>query len=247
MVKLERNYTPVELNPAFVAAGVAKFKADGESVWNLKWLKEALLSLSHDKCAYCECRLTVESNYMEVEHFEDKATYPDKVLEWSNLLPACKHCNSHKQGHDVNKEPIVNPVDQDPRSELYMRLYRIEGKTPMGVTTVETLNLNDSSRVVQVRFELGEALQTSLRSALDRMNAHKSGPTTYLRNRLTAQVRHILELCQPTATYSALCSTLLTTSSEYRTLKTYLSSAGLWTAELDELHQMCSSIALEHR
>lgn len=43
-----------------------------KSVWNNEHIKSALLLSSHGKCAYCECSLTSESNYMEVEHFEDK-------------------------------------------------------------------------------------------------------------------------------------------------------------------------------
>ncbi|EON74840.1 hypothetical protein ADIS_4703 [Lunatimonas lonarensis] len=46
----------------------------------MDWLKESLLELSYGKCAYCECDLKEEAKYMEVEHFEDKANNPNKVL-----------------------------------------------------------------------------------------------------------------------------------------------------------------------
>ena len=96
MIKLERLNDPIKLTPAFVAAKTDEFKTMGASVWNIEWLKEALCALSHDKCAYCECSVKKESNYMEVDHFEDKSHNPDKVMQWDNLLPSCKHCNGHK-------------------------------------------------------------------------------------------------------------------------------------------------------
>jgi hypothetical protein len=47
----------------------AQYLATGTSVWNFDELKEALLWTSYGKCAYCECRLSEESKYVEVEHF----------------------------------------------------------------------------------------------------------------------------------------------------------------------------------
>lgn len=69
---------------------------------------------------------------MKVEHFEDKFDYPDKVMVWENLLPSCKKCNSSKNTHDVIAAPIINPFIDEPKNELYFRLYHIKGKSPKG-------------------------------------------------------------------------------------------------------------------
>lgn len=58
-------------------------------------IKEALESIYHHKCAFCETK----SEVLEVEHFRNKAgenAYYWLVYSWDNLLLACKMCNSYK-------------------------------------------------------------------------------------------------------------------------------------------------------
>ena len=109
MIKLERSFPPIFLTSIEVKRLTEEYKTTKNSVWNIVELKKALLETSYGKCAYCECDLTVESKYMEVEHFRDKDSYPDDVVEWLNLLPSCKRCNGAKGTHDTVIEPIVNP------------------------------------------------------------------------------------------------------------------------------------------
>ena len=49
---------------------------------------------------------------MFLKRFDD---YPDEVVDWDNLLPSCKRCNTTKGTHDVVTEPIINPFDIDPK------------------------------------------------------------------------------------------------------------------------------------
>ena len=79
--------------------------------------------MSNQKCAYCEGRLDLKSDYMEVEHFRDKKDYPNDVLIWENLLPSCKHCNGNKSSHDVVSEPIINPFVDVPREHIFLKSY----------------------------------------------------------------------------------------------------------------------------
>ena len=74
MIKLQRIEKPAFLTEEKVRALTEEFNTSKKSVWNNDHIKSALLLSSHGKCAYCECSLTSESNYMEVEHFEDKKT-----------------------------------------------------------------------------------------------------------------------------------------------------------------------------
>ena len=77
------------------------------SIWAAADVKEALLELFHQKCAYCESDLDVAASF-DVELFRPKwqalnrtgETNFDRywwlAYEWSNLYPACQMCNRAK-------------------------------------------------------------------------------------------------------------------------------------------------------
>lgn len=59
---------------------------------------KALKELYHDKCAYCESKM---SSDFTVEHYRPKKgvySYYWLGYEWSNLLPVCTNCNNPKGG-----------------------------------------------------------------------------------------------------------------------------------------------------
>jgi hypothetical protein len=247
MIKLERNFTPAKLTPAFVKEQTDEFKASKKNVWNIDWLKKGLLELSKGKCAYCECFVTNESNYMEVEHFEDKKHNPDKVLEWENLLPSCKRCNGSKSTHDVLTDPIVNPFNIIPQQQLFFRLYRFKGKTNIGVTTENALNINHPERAVKMRFEIGEALEDSVDKCLERLKLFKENNTTIRRNKLLNCIEAVLRECQPKSNYAGTCATVLHSNQEYKTLKAEMEHLNIWNDELQELHEESEKIIFEIR
>lgn len=245
MIKLERLNPPIKLTPTFVAQKTKEFKATGETVWNIDWLKKALCDLSHDKCAYCECSVKKESNYMEVEHFEDKRNNPDKVMQWDNLLPSCKHCNGHKSTHDVIKEPIVNPFIDDPRDHLFLQRYRYKPKDNKGRFTIEVLQLNDDERdLVGVRFKIGNELEKLINKLQDRYNTYKENGSIISRNKMLSTLVEMLRQCQPESEYSALCSTVLHTNDVYSQIRSNLQSEGLWTAEHEEMDRKSGNLCL---
>ena len=71
------------------------------------YINESLLSMSHNKCAYCELMLGEEVKYMEVEHFYCKKLYPDGVVQWDNLLHLCNRCNTNKGIYDTKTEQYI--------------------------------------------------------------------------------------------------------------------------------------------
>lgn len=245
MIKLERSFTPIGLKPPFVVEKTSEFKATGASVWNVGWLKESLCELSHNKCAYCECSVKKESNYMEVDHFEDKSHNPDKVLLWDNLLPSCKHCNGHKSTHDVIKEPIINPFLDDPRDHLFFQRYRYKSKDEIGRTTIEVLQLNDDERnLVGVRFTIGNGLEKLIEELQERYNIYKSSGSTISRNKMLSLLVNMLRQCQPESDYSALCSTVLHSNNTFLIIRDNLRADGLWTEEYDRLDNISDSLCL---
>lgn len=245
MIKLSRLFTPRKLSPTFVKAKTDGYKQTKDSVWNIDWLKESLMELSYGKCAYCECDLSKGSNYMEVEHFEDKHNNEDKVMEWDNLLPSCKHCNGHKSTHDVIAEPIVNPFIDDPREHLYFQHYRYKSKDDKGRTTIDVLELNSGERkMVDMRFEIGNALEDLIDDILNKYGMFRKNQTIRNRNKLTSSVSIMLQQCQPESEYAALCATVLHSSADYGKIKSDLKSDGLWNQEMEKMDVVSSAICL---
>ena len=150
MIKLERCGKPKELTEALEDELTQTYKETGKSVWDKSYIKKALLQFSHNKCCYCEAIIKEESKFMEVDHFYCKSLYPDKVVEWANLLPSCKKCNGQKRNHDVGEFPIINPTVDNPQDYLYFEDYRYKSKdkNTKGQKTINVLNLNDIDRFV---------------------------------------------------------------------------------------------------
>ncbi|RDV15845.1 HNH endonuclease [Pontibacter diazotrophicus] len=245
MIGLKRTHSPIVLTPDFVSSQTRTFKVTGESVWNIEEVKKVLLELSFNKCAYCECNVTEESKYLEVEHFEDKSNHPDKVLDWDNLLPSCKRCNGSKGAHNVNYEPIINPFKEDPKEHLKLHLYRFKGKTEIGKTTIDVVNLNNSARAVLKRFEIGEELQNSVDLAFERLEAYKANRITQRKNKLLTIVEELLKLCQPESIYAATCSTVLHHNDVYQQIVNELKTFDLWSDNFEKLHCRSRGIMLE--
>jgi hypothetical protein len=236
MIKLERTYTPLLLTPSFVKLKTEEFKKDGKNVWNIPELKEALLDIGKGKCAYCQCDIKEESKYMEVEHFQDKDTYPDLVLNWDNLLPSCKRCNGSKSTHDVVKSPIINPFIDIPQNHLNLKLYRFRPKDIKGETTIDIVNLNHPERAVLKRFEVGEELQNLIELVKERLVNYVANPIIQRKNKLLNLFEELLKECQLTSIYSSTCATILHSDSDYKYICQELKRLKLWTIEFSELN-----------
>ena len=82
-------------------------------------VKETLKTMQHDKCAFCEAKIT-HIQYGDVEHFRPKGGWCQNdedtlhrpgyywlAYEWQNLLLACQLCN---QRHKRNLFPLDDPA-----------------------------------------------------------------------------------------------------------------------------------------
>lgn len=245
MIKLDRREPPKKLTPSFVEEKTSLYIMTGKRVWNIGWLKDSLLELSHEKCAYCECKLKVESKYMQVDHFQDKHHYPDKVLAWDNLLPSCNDCNTSKSNHDVVANPIVNPFVDNPNEHLYMEEYRFKWKDEKGKQTIQVLNLNSITRNYEVfRSGLGIEMQNTLSEALNRLRSYINEPSVGNKNSLLNIVEAIMKFCEPQHAYSAVYASVLHRVSEYKELKKGLSDCNLWTTKFKVFDKISRSICL---
>lgn len=242
MIKLNKGDAPPQLTDDFISEQTERYKNTKESVWNVEWLKEALLKLSNNKCAYCEGKLDLKSEYMEVEHFRDKKDFPDDVLLWNNLLPSCKHCNGHKSSHNVIDEPIINPFIEDPKNHIYLRSYMYRHKDILGQSTIDVLDLNDCPRLVVARCILGSEINKLLEERLSEIKTGLTvrGSITRFKNKF----RNLIKKCLPDAEYAAVCSTELITNADYGQIITEMKSLDIWDDEFEEYDNLIKSISL---
>lgn len=246
MIKLYRGPKPKELTASLQKDLTDEYKANGTIVWRQTFITEGLLKYSNNKCAYCECDITEESKYLEVEHFHHKDDYPNEVVEWDNLLPSCKKCNGTKGKHDTYKEPIINPCDQDPRDYFEIVNYRLKGKDDFGKLSVSVLDLNNQDRHCKKRFEIGNVTHQKLEDFLLLIEEYEKGISTSTRrkNRIVNGVKDLLRLALPTATYSATTSSVILNSNDFMEIKNKMKKLSLWDYELDHLELECEKVKL---
>lgn len=242
MIKLERNFTPIFFSPTNVEKLTLNFKNTGAHVWQHQSVKEACLEIGNNKCAFCEVVLNQKSTYLEIEHFKDKDSYPDDVIQWENLLPACRHCNGTKSTHDVVREPIINPSINIPSEHLYFKAYRIKGRTSLGIMTEEVLNLNDSEHYVIERCKIGTLISEQIEEAEKKFSNYCSSSIPARKREVNKIVKALLNQCQKSALFSAVSATILHHGDEYINLRSNMMRTGIWSDQLEELHQ--SSLCL---
>ncbi|WP_108809012.1 hypothetical protein [Aquimarina spinulae] len=112
------------------------------SIYTHKTVRNKLKKMFHDKCAYCESKITAIYNG-DIEHFRPKGKIqeasPSKpgyfwlASEWENLLFACPFCNQtntheFKNGEKV-EEAVFGKLDQFPLLSENHRLNHTHGTT----------------------------------------------------------------------------------------------------------------------
>lgn len=218
----------------WVTEQTANFIANTElRVWNVGFLKKALLEMSGNKCAYSEIRLQEEGKHMEVEHFLPKALYPNQVLDWNNLLPSSRHCNNAKRERDPNVFPIVNPIDDEPKEHFYMLDYTLFGRTQKGKNAVVVLKLNDEEHLVTPRREIGMAVRTELYRQFEQVHRLATdGLTSGEVLRISASLENLMKQGLPKEPYSATVATTILDDPHYQYIKDFLATNNLWSEDL---------------
>jgi len=245
MIQLTPVLRPTDLIDELVQQLTDRFKADKtQRVWNEEFIKTALLQMSSGKCCYCECKINEESKYMEVEHYRCKDIYEDEVLLWSNLLPSCKRCNGSKHNHDTGIEPIIHPVNDDPRNHLELRAYRFYGKTAVGKMTIDVVNLNDRRRLQDKRYQVGSEIKEKLDELEEQLRFFLEG-TRPLRTRrnILSKLRGIMQQGQPTEEYAATVATEILREDSYHFVKAEITNLGCWDNEFQQLEDKLTKIA----
>lgn len=225
----------IELTKMFIADKNA-------AVWKKAFIQNPLLEMTHNKCSYCERKIGRKFGQdVHMDHFKCKDKYPDSVVDWKNLFPSCARCNRDKSIHDVIAQPIINPVEMNPKDYLFIFQYRYYSKTneknDIGRCTLNVLTLNDSDDCCLPRFQLCNALAEKISDlyqlALDKGDTLEND--TVSKNKILNGCRKLLKKCLPTAEYSAFMATSLHTDENFLALKDILAKKNLWDEDLVKL------------
>lgn len=243
MIKLERIDPPEKLTSIEIEKLTNEFKKTNKNVWGKEYIKEQLLHMSNNKCAYCEAPLDISGSYMEIEHFYPKSKYPEKVVEWENLLPSCKRCNIKKGSIDPNDFNIINPTTVNPKEHLSLNRYRIVGLDKVGKNTVQLLNLNDINKLVLNRALIGEVLSEKLESLAEDADELTEEDILSKKMKIRNSMISLLEGVQPQNSYSATLAAILLSDPNYSNIKQFLKKQALWDEELIELESQAKTIS----
>lgn len=220
-----------------------EFKADkNKRVWAKDYIKEPLLKMSNNKCAYSEVHINRESSYVEIEHFKHKDLFEDDVVKWGNLLPSCRKCNASKKDWNVVEKPIVNPLFDNPSDFLFVQGFRYYEKNDIGKNTIDAVAINDKNHFTFPRAEIAIELVENIENCYDEIICTHNERRI---RRIVNNLKSALEDCGPSKEFSAVVSThILYESDVLSKLETYLRENSLWDDELEELKNAMIRIAL---
>ncbi len=171
MIRLNRPECP---NPQALENGDYKYREN----------KQALRQASHDKCMYCESKIS-HIDYAHVEHIKPKADnkFPELEFDWDNLGYSCPKCNNAKSDkYDVNT-PFIDPYAENPEEHIFVFgciLFPRNG-SERGDLTILEIELN--------RADLLEKRQTRIDEITKVLNACFRTNNDNLRNNAMESIR----------------------------------------------------------
>lgn len=108
-----------------------------------------ILNRANGKCEYCHYPEHFSPSAFEVEHIIPKSA--NGLTRIENLALACSHCNAYKVTHQTGIDPYTETNVRlfNPRLDNWIDHFvlnresgEIQGRTPIGRATVETLKMN---------------------------------------------------------------------------------------------------------
>lgn len=103
--------------PGSLTAHRKQPNADYDNYADKDTLRQSLVAEQRGLCCYCQSRIRPDATNMKIEHWQCQARYPNRQLDYTNLLGAClggegrpnheQHCDTRKG----NEELCFNPAD----------------------------------------------------------------------------------------------------------------------------------------
>jgi len=135
LIRNKENWTH-ELLAAVRAEDAERIKAVTKR-YNHPEVKSALKEETHQKCAYCEAKVT-DVAHGDIEHVTPKSLKREQTFEWRNLTFSCQICNQNKSA----KEGIIDPYIDEPNDHMFFAGAFAKGRSLEGSRTVMELKLN---------------------------------------------------------------------------------------------------------
>lgn len=124
--------------------------------------KNALKVASHDKCMYCESKIS-HIDYAHVEHIKPKAQdkFPHLQYSWSNLGYSCPICNGKKHDKYDEATPYIDPYMENPEDHLTFHgwyIFPLNG-SERGELTISDIALNRAELIEQRKDRIEKVMQ----------------------------------------------------------------------------------------
>jgi uncharacterized protein (TIGR02646 family) len=173
------------------------YKKDFDQRYKQRDVKDALVQLYHQKCAFCEQKIlecrdhNLEDCTQTIEHYRPKSSYYWLAFSWDNLLLCCHRCNQNKgsyfeiDGSFVNYEESFHKSIHTSISD-YQELEKPKMIHPEIDTVLDKLQFkngiigSDDERVKYTiktcqldRENLNEKRKTILQNFLNKVNANR--------------------------------------------------------------------------
>ena len=134
-------------------------------------IKGALRAETHEKCAYCESKIS-HIHPGETDHIFPVFHRPDLCVDWDNLTLVCSECNRRKLDYYNEEEPLVNPYVDEPSDHLIFFGPMVLHWDAMGFRTRKKIGLS-RTQLIERKQERIEQLNTLVQQWRETPN----GPT----------------------------------------------------------------------
>jgi uncharacterized protein (TIGR02646 family) len=86
----------------------------GDSYKNFKRnIRRHLKLQQNGRCAFCRCRVSVETSWSNLEHLVSKSDYPQFKTLCNNIVYSCTKCNMSKVKKNTLTNPVVDKTNQE--------------------------------------------------------------------------------------------------------------------------------------
>lgn len=231
MIKLYLPEAPEKLTPEKQSELTRLYKEKGYAVWKRCGIPKSLFAASFNKCAFSEIELNTEGKYGEIEHIYPTSLYPEKVVEWGNLIPITNVCNRKKSAIDPEKTPLINPFFDDPKDYLFITDGRLIPKkgSIKAINTIEAYGLNNMQHLRKNRSKVEQNIEKTLADICEYHTINTPLCCIRLKELMNNGARY--------QEYSATKSTYMLLNSRYQNLKSFLQSINLWDTEFQSLEE----------